>query len=111
MQCCDVDIDGELSEVLQSEPYLLVTSEPGTESSQVFICCEGQVYIESKSVKDALLDLISTYFVFDIVYPKTLRNILLFLQHFVYDLPDQQHISSTLSTLVGNLQKLQDLEH
>ena len=65
-------MDSELSEVTQSEPFLLVIGEPGSDSCQVFVCCEGQIYIESKSVKDALLDLISTYFVFDIMYPKPL---------------------------------------
>jgi len=79
-----------------------VTGESGTE---VFVCCEGQMFIESKSVKDSLLDLISTYFIFDIMYPKPLRNILIFLQHFVLDLADQQSVSSAVSTLVSNLEK------
>lgn len=104
-------MDSELSEVTQSEPFLLVTGEPGTDNSQVFVCCEGQIYIESKSVKDALLDLISTYFVFDIMYPKPLRSILLFLQHFVLDLPDQQSVSSVVSSLVANLEKQDINEH
>lgn len=96
-------MDSELSEITQSEPLLLVTSEPGTESSQVFVCCEGEIYIESKSVKDALLDLISTYFVYGIVYPKPLRNILIFLQHFVFDFLNEQSVPSAVSTLIGNL--------
>ena len=104
-------MDSELSEVTQSEPFLLVTGEPGSDSCQVFVCCEGQIYIESKSVKDALLDLISTYFVFDIMYPKPLRSILLFLQHFVLDLPDEQSVSSAVSTLVANLEKQDINEH
>ena len=107
LQSCDIDIDSEISEVTQSEPFLLLTGQPGMENSQVFICCEGQLYLESKSIKDALLDLISTYFVFDIVYPKNLRNVLLFNQHFAFDLPDQQPVSSALSTFVTNLQKLE----
>lgn len=106
LQCCDVDVDSEISEVGQSEPFLLITGEPGSESCQVFICCEGQMYMESKSIRDALLDLISTYFVYDIVYPKNIRSVLLFIQHFVFDLPDRQQVSSALSTFVANLQKL-----
>ena len=89
LQCSDIDVDSEISEVTQSEPFLLLTGQPGMENYQVFICCEGQLYLESKSIKDALLDLISTYFVFDIVYPKNLRNVLLFIQHFAFDFPDQ----------------------
>ena len=107
LQCCDVDVDSEISEVTQSEPFLLITGEAGTENCQIFICCEGQLYTESKSIKDALLDLLSTYFVFDIVYPKNLRNVLLFIQHFVFDLPDEQPVSSSLSTFITNLRKLE----
>ena len=107
LQCCDVDIDSEVSSVTQSESFLLLTGQPGTENCQVFICCEAELYIESKSIKDALIDLILTYFVFDIVYPKNFRNVLLFIQHFVFDLPDQQPVSSALSTFVTNLQKLE----
>ena len=54
LQCYDVDVDSEISEVEQPEPFLLITGEPGLESCQVFICCEGQLYIESKSIRDAL---------------------------------------------------------
>ena len=60
-----------VSEITQLKHFLLITSKPGTESSQVFICCERQIYMESKSIKYALLDLLSTYFIFDLVYPKT----------------------------------------
>ena len=82
-------------------------AEPGMENCQIFICCEGQLYLESKSIKDALLDLISTYFVFDIVYPKNLRNVFLFIQYFVFNLPDEQPVSSSLTMFVTNLQKIE----
>ena len=93
-------------EVAQSEPFILVTGKPGMETSQTFICCDGQIYIESKSVHDAMLDLIFTYFVFDIPYPKITCSILIFLQHYVLNLPDNQTASSTVKTLVTNLEKL-----
>ena len=93
-------------EVAQSVPFILVTGKPGTDASQIFICCEGQIYIESKSMKDALFDLISTYFIFDIAYPKSLCSVLMFLQHHVFNLHDDQMASSTVKTLVANLEKL-----
>ena len=105
LQCCDVDIDSEVSSVTQSEPFLLLTGEPGIENCQVFICCEAELYIESKSIKDALVDLISTYFVFDIVYPKNFRNILLFIQHFVLDLPEFLQSFQLLLPICRNLNK------
>jgi len=55
LQCCDVDVDSKVPKVAQSESFLLITGEPGMESCQVFICCEGQLYTDSKSIKDASL--------------------------------------------------------
>ena len=37
LQCCDIDVDSEISEVTQSEPFLLLTGQPGMENSQVFV--------------------------------------------------------------------------
>ena len=90
----------------QSEPFIVVTSKPGTETSQIFVCCERQIYLESKSMRDALLDMMATYFVFNIAYPKGLHGILIFLQHNVFNLVDQQTVPSVVKTLVGNLLKL-----
>lgn len=59
-----------MAEVEQSEPFLTITGIPGSETCQAFVCCEGSTLIESKSIKDALLDLIATYFACDIAYPK-----------------------------------------
>ena len=90
----------------QSEPFIVVTSKPGTETSQIFVCCERQIYLESKSMRDALLDMMATYFVFNIAYPKGLHGILIFLQHNVFNLLVQQTVPSVVKTLVGNLLKL-----
>ena len=101
-----MDLEEEISEMEQSEPYIVITSKPGTESSQIFVCCERQIYLESKSMRDALLDMMSTYFVFNIAYPKSLHGILIFLQHHVFNLPDQQTVPSVVKTLHRNLLKL-----
>jgi len=100
-----VDIK-EVSEIEQSEPFIVVTSRPGTESSQIFVCCEKQIYLESKSMRDASLDMMSTYLVFDIAYLKSLHGILIFLQHHVFNISDKQTVPSSVKTLLGNLQKL-----
>ena len=106
IQNCDIDVDAEMLEGTQPEPFVLVTGIPGADNCQVFVCCEKEIFMESKSIKDSLLDLIATYFVFDICYPKMLSAILIFFQHFVINLPDQQPVPSTVSKLARNLQKL-----
>ena len=107
MQTCDVDLEKEVSEIEQSAPFILNTgASVGDENSQFFVCCEQAIYLESNSAKDVIIDLICTYFVFDIVYPKSLNAILLFLQHYVFKLTDQQPLPPATSKLVGSLKKI-----
>ena len=40
IQNCDIDLNAEMFEVTQSEPFHLVTGIPGVDNCQVFVCCE-----------------------------------------------------------------------
>ena len=42
------------------------------ENSQVLVCCEELVYLESSNMKEAVFQLIATYFVYNQSYPKPL---------------------------------------
>lgn len=57
-------------------------------------------------MKDVIIDLISTYYVYDIAYPKLLNAIFLFLQHCVFKLEDYQPLPPATLKLVGNLKKI-----
>ena len=106
LQSCELDLDEEISKVEQSEPFIVVTSKLGSATSQIFICCEGEMFLESKSMRDAIVDLMSVYYVFDISYPKPLCAMMIFLQHHVFSLEDQQTVPPALKTLISNLQKM-----
>ena len=69
MQSCDVDLESETRKAKQAAPYIAVTGKPGTEAAQYFIVAECSPGTESKTLKDAVNDLIATYYVFDIAYP------------------------------------------
>jgi len=108
LQSSEVDIDEEVSEIPQSEPFIVVVGDPNAAAanSQAFICCEKRTIIESKCVKAALVHLIMSYFIFNIVYPKGIHNLMVFLQHHVYNLLDQQKIAASVKTLLNNMEKL-----
>lgn len=84
----------------------MTTGIAGEEQFQIFVCAEKSVILESRSVKDVLIDLIAAYFVFDISYPKHLDSVFIFIQHFVFNLKDQQPLPNAAVKLVGNLEKL-----
>ena len=83
LQDCDVNLESEIRNIEQKAPYLVITGRPGIENSQYFIACEKVVYCDCKSLKDALLDLVVTYYVYNISYPKPLSAFFVF-QHFVF---------------------------
>ena len=45
---------------------------------QFYIAVENQILLESDSIKDSIIDLISVYFTFDIAYPKLLYPVAMF---------------------------------
>ena len=53
-----------------------------------------------------LLILIASYYIFDIAYPKSVAAILLFFQHIVFNLNDQQPHPTTLTKLIQNIDAL-----
>ena len=107
IQTCNIDVNGEVSKIQQLEPYLVVTA-PGDENSQFKICCEQDIYVEPNSVKDALIDLMATYYTYNISYPKYLNSIYIFLQHYVFKIIDDQAVPPATMKLVGNLRKVND---
>jgi len=58
----------------------------------VLICAEQEPLFESKSLQGTIIDLIATYFVFDVASPKPLATILIFFQHYVFNLKDKQSV-------------------
>ena len=76
------------------------------ENCQFFICCEQGVYLESKSLKDAIIDLFATYLVYDVAYPKSLKSILIFFQHYIFNLKDDQQTPPTTLKLFKSLKNI-----
>ena len=99
----DIDVDAEISSVQQSAPFIATVGNPDESNFQVFICAEHEVLLESKTLRDSLIDLISTYFVFDISYPKLLAAVFLFFQHHIFNLKDKQTVPNATNVLVRNL--------
>ena len=94
-----------MSQIVQAAPFIVITGISGDENSQIFICSEKTVFHESKTILDAVIDLICFYFVYDIAYPKYVDSILVFFQHYVFRLTDKQPVPAPLMKLIGNLKK------
>ena len=58
-QFLEVDMDHEIARSDQSQLFVMVTGKSGTKSSQILVYCEHREFLQSKSTRDALLDLTS----------------------------------------------------
>ncbi len=96
----------EVHSLKQAAPFLVFSGEPGTESAQYFVACEQNLLCESKSVLDSIVDLIATYYVFDIAYPKAIAPVIMFIQSYVFGLKDSQVVPTSTAKLVANLSKM-----
>lgn len=105
VQSHDINLEDEVSKLAQPAPFIVVLGDVGKENTQYFISCETTL-IESKSYKEAVTDLIVTYYVYDISYPRSLMPLYIFLQHYVMGLKDQQLVPNTTIKLVSNLKKI-----
>ena len=76
-----------------------------TDSAYQFaIACEGQVLLMCEDLQTAIIDLIAVYFSFDMSYPKQLYPVLLFMQHHVCNIKDQQIVPNIVNILHKSLQ-------
>ena len=78
VQTCDVNLTEEVRNIRHSPPYIAITGRPGDDDAQYFLCCEQSILIESKSFLDVIIDMMSSYYVFDINYPQHLFAVFLF---------------------------------
>ena len=75
-------------------------------ASQFFIVVEKEILVESCDMKTALLDLVATYFAFNIAYPKPLYPPLVFVQHYIFNICDVQVEPNCVGILLTGLNKV-----
>lgn len=108
LQDTDIDIEDEIQNVAEVSPYIVVLGD--ISGCQYFIVCEKEVLVEAKSMKDAIIDLMAAFYVFDIAYPKSTAPVLLFIQRYVLNIKDSQPMPPSCSRLITSLNKLVNSE-
>ncbi len=96
----------EVEKVPQAAPYLVSTGIPGEENAQFFVACEQAILCESKCLRDAIVDLIASYYVFDMAYPKGMTALYQFFQQYVFSIKDSSPLPTCTLKLVTNLTRL-----
>ena len=60
LQTCG-EIDVRVASERHSSPFILVTGTPGEECAQYFICSEKRILLETRRMKEAVLNLMSVF--------------------------------------------------
>ena len=84
-------------------PRIAVIISEGTE--EYFILCEQKVLCKVESLKVAIFITLAAYFCFNLEYPRDSKNVILFLQDYVLELPDDMKRTASylsISTDINN---------
>ena len=81
----------------------MVTSDEGY---QFNVVVENNVLPESKNLTTAVLDLFSSYYTFNIMYPRHLYSTLIFIQHCVFGITDEQSVPNLATIVHSSLLKI-----
>ena len=88
----------------QNWPYLVLVKHDS--SIQVLVVGERQVITEAESLWEGLKCLLGAYFTFNIEYPRTLRALLIFIQHYVFKVRDSQSTPNVVKQVKSSLDKI-----
>ena len=78
----------------------------GDETRQYFIIVEQTVLCQVPSFQFALFLFFSAYYVFHLEYPKSIKNIMFFLQDYVLAFPDSLNRPGTYLATASDINKL-----
>ena len=74
---------------------------------EYFVVVERLILVRNcASFLDAVHDMMSAYFAFDIEYPQGLYALYIFLQHFVYSVKDRQRVPPAATRICSALHKI-----
>ena len=100
----DCDISDAIESVEENHGYLAVLI--GDSSIQVFLAAERCLLGTTNNDFSIIVSLISIYYAFNIVYPKSILPILIFFQHIVLNIIDKQKVPDIVNRIVSSLERI-----
>ena len=89
---------------MMNAPYIAIVL--GDMSCELLVMCERIPLVQSADFASVLVCLIATYFAFNIAYPPSLKNVLIFVQHFILGIRDKQQLPNAALQLCSTLDKM-----
>ena len=98
-----VDLSEEVAKLPSFPVIVPMKSDVG---SQFFVAAENEIITESEDMGNAIVDLLSVYFTFNMAYSTPLYPVLLFLQHHVLGTKDKQRVPNIVNIIYSALDKV-----
>ncbi len=73
---------------------------------QMFVVAERQVVCEVETVWEGLRSMFGVYFAFNLEYAKQHRPLLIFIQHYVFNIKDSQSIPNLVKQIKSSVDKI-----
>ena len=97
-------LDDALRRIPENHVYICLVT--GDSSIQVYVAAERLLLGTVKNPMYILISLIGAYFTFNIVYPKPLHAILIFIQHFILNIIDKQKVPDIVTRTIASLDNI-----
>ena len=97
-------MESEVAKIKENAPYLIMlTSDEGY---QFNVVVERNILPHSGRLTTAILDLFSAYYTFNIMYPRPFYATMIFIQHFVFGITDNQTVPNLATMVHSSLVKI-----
>ena len=96
-----VVVDEEVHKQNRNEPFIVVVDSDDITEYIVYV--ESQFLVCTSNLGDALANLMCAYFVFDIIYPRPLYPLLIFIQNTAMGIKDSQKLPTSVCTLLTSI--------
>ena len=83
---------------MMNAPYVAIGF--GDASCELYFMCERMPLVRSTDFLSLLISLITAYYSFDIAYLPSLKNVLIFSQHFILEIKDSQQFQTLFYSFV-----------
>ena len=75
------------------------------ENDQYFIFIEGNVLCKVSKFPDALFLMFSAFYIFYLEYPTPVKNVMFFLQDYIYMYPDSSNRNATYLSVASDIKR------
>lgn len=101
-----IDIETTLDTLPHTHPYIAAFGTSLHSLKDPVVVIEKTNVIRTNSLSDAIHVAFASYYVFDIKYPRNIKNLLVFMEQLVYKLKPTMSVTMAANVVIDSIMKL-----